>query len=106
MDARTPPLLLTPPRAAQAPPNTVTPAGRPRRRHAALNLGLPGGAEALPEGRGGINLLAPGVNNPSLALAATPRRAVQTYQAPERPEVVELRLPRTVRSACLARERG
>ena len=47
MDARTPPLFLTPPRAA--PPNTDTPVGRPRRR-ATLNLGLPGGAEALPEG--------------------------------------------------------
>ena len=90
MDARTPPLLLTPPRAAQAPPNTDTPVGRPR-RHATLNLGLFGGAEALPEGRGGTNLLAPGVNTPSLALAATPRRAVQTYQAPERPDIAELR---------------
>ena len=64
MDARTPPLLLTPPRAAQAPPNPDTPVGRPR-RHATLNLGLFGGAEALPEGRGGTNLLAPGVNTPS-----------------------------------------
>ena len=90
MDALTPPLLLTPPRAAQAPPNTETPVGRPR-RHAALNLGLPGGAEALPEGRGRTNLLAPGVTTPSLSLAAPPRRAVQTYQAPERPDIAELR---------------
>ena len=90
MDARTPPLLLTPPRAAQAPPNTETPDGRPR-RHARLNLGLPGGAEALPEGGGATNLLAPGVTTPSLALAAPPRRAVQTYQAPERPDIAELR---------------
>jgi len=89
MDARTPPLLLTPPRAAQAPPNTETPDGRPR-RHARLNLGLPGGAD-LPEGGGATNLLAPGVTTPSLALAAPPRRAVQTYQAPERPDIAELR---------------
>ena len=62
MDARTPPLLLTPPRAAQAPPNTETPDGRPR-RHARLNLGLPGGAD-LPEGGGGYQPARPRRHHP------------------------------------------
>lgn len=85
--------LLTPPRAAQAPPpNSATPSGLPRRRHVhELDLvPLDGGEASL---AGELTTVAPGSMDasapapPQMALAVAPRRMVQTYQPPERLDV-------------------